>query len=199
MLFLRYDLYFYYDEEYAKGALKNRHRAKNFCKIADEKFQPLSVIDFGCGIGVVLSYFEENGKDILGVDGSARNKKYSLINKNNFLVFDLRKKFNNKRKYDLCFCLEVAEHIEEKYSDRLIQSLTEASPTIIFTAAPPEQTGDCHFNLKPYEWWIEKFKKFGYSLDIFSTNDFKNRLQSFPEVPCYYQNNVMIFRKNISC
>jgi len=194
LLFLRYDLCFYYDEDYAKGALKNPARVKNFCKIAAEMFRPLSVIDFGCGIGVVLSYFEENGKDVLGIDGSFRNKKFALIDKNDFLLFDLRNEFNNKRRYDLCFCLEVAEHIEEKYSDRLIKNLTGASSNIIFSAAPPGQPADCHFNLKPSEWWIGKFKKFGYEFDILSTEDFKNRLQSSSEVPSYYRDNLMIFR-----
>ncbi len=136
LLSLTCDLYFYYDEDYAKGALKSQDRVKNFCKIAAEMFRPLSVIDFGCGIGVVLSYFEDDGKDILGIDGSFRNKKFALINKNNFLLFDLRNKLNNKRRYDLCFCLEVAEHIEEKYSDRLIKNLTGASSNIIFSSYP---------------------------------------------------------------
>lgn len=195
LVFTRHDIVFYYDADYAKGALKSTEWVEKFCHEIREAFHPLSVVDFGCSIGVILSNFEKEGIDILGIDGSAMSKKYALISEKNFLLFDLRRRLDIGRKYDLCLCLETAEHIEERYSDILVSTITRSSSRIIFSAAPPFVTGDCHFNLKSGEWWVEKFGKFNFELDFQSTEVFKNRIKNIPEVPWYYAANIMIFRE----
>ena len=195
LVFTGNDITFYYDADYAKGALKDVKWVEKFCQEIREVFHPLSIVDFGCSIGVILANFEKKGIDILGIDGSAMSKKYSCISKNNFLLFDLRRKLNIEKKYDLCLCLETAEHIEERYSDILLSNIARSSSTIIFSAAPPAVTADCHFNLKSYEWWIEKFRKFNFELDSSSTENFKNRIKNIPGVPWYYTVNIMIFRE----
>jgi len=195
LIFTGNDISFYYDADYARGALKNTEWVEKFCREIIRAFNPSSVVDFGCSIGVILADFEKRGIDILGIDGSAMSRKYSLVGKKNFLLFDLRRKLNMKRKYDLCLCLETAEHIEERYSDILIGNISQSSSNVIFSAAPPEQTGDCHFNLKSREWWVEKFKKFNFEPDSQSTEAFKNRIKNIPGVPSYYISNIMIFRE----
>ncbi len=197
LLATRKDLDFFYDAFYALGALKDYKLgwAEKFSTLILKTFNPTSVIDFGCSIGVILSSFEKKGIEILGIDGSKMSKKYSLINKDNFVLFDLRDKYDCGRKYDLCLCLELGEHIEEKYSDILVGNLVRSSSTIIFSAAPPSQTGDCHFNLKPYEWWIEKFKKFNFALNEELTNNFKKKIQDIPHIPSYYRSNILIFEE----
>lgn len=196
LIFTWSDKYFYYDADYAKNALENTGWAEKFCREIRELFHPFSVVDFGCSVGVILSKFEKEGIDVLGIDGSAMSKKYSLISKKNFLLFDLRRRIDIRKKYDLCLCLEMAEHLEERYSDILVSSIVRSSSNIIFSAAPPDQVADCHFNLKPCEWWVKKFKKFNFEIDFGPMKIFRDRIKNIPKVPSYYIDNIMIFRES---
>lgn len=195
LIFTGNDINFYYDTDYARGALKNTGWVEKFCREIREVFHPLSVVDFGCNIGLTLANFEKEGIDILGIDGSIASKKYSVIRIKNFLLFDLRLRLDIGKKYDLCLCLETAEHIEERYSDILVSNIVRSSSNIIFSAAPPEQVGDCHFNLKSHEWWVKKFRKFNFELDSGLTKIFRDRIKSIPGIPIYYINNIIIFRE----
>ena len=77
-----------------------------------------SVVDVGCGIGTWLKVFEENEvKDILGIDGNYVDKTLLKIDKSKFLEYDLEELYTTKKKFDLAISLEVAEHIDGKYSD----------------------------------------------------------------------------------
>jgi len=195
LLFTWTDVYFYYDADYVKGALKDMEWVEGFCNAIKEIFHPSSVVDFGCGIGVILHYFEKNGIDVFGIDGSAMSRRYSIMKKGNFLLYDLRRRMSLEKRYDLCLCLEVAEHIEERYSDILIGNLVRHGSTVIFSAAPPFQPADCHFNLKPYEWWIEKFRKYNFEFHPQLTDAFKKRIKDIPKIPGYYVNNILVFQE----
>lgn len=184
-----------YNESFAKSELRNKEWVADFCRVLLDKFSPNSVIDFGCGTGDILAPFERKGITILGLDGSDFNRRYAHIKKDNFIVYDLRKRYFPKKKYDLCLCLEVAEHIDEEYSNMLIDSLISSSSTIIFTAAPPGQGGHDHCNLKPKGWWIKKFKnkKFNFINDL--TNDLKKEMEKIKHIQVWYINNLMVFKK----
>ncbi len=149
---------------------------------------------YGCGTGDLLAPFEKRGLAVLGIDGSKVSQKYSAIR--NLVVFDLRKKYEPESKYDLCICLEVAEHIEQRYSNVLVGNLISSSPdNIIFSAAPPGQGGRDHANLKPYEWWIQKFNKHGFEFREQLTERFKREMKKFPSIQRYYVDNLLIFGK----
>jgi SAM-dependent methyltransferase len=189
---------FLYGEEFLQKSEKWRDKpwAEDFCGIIMESFNPASIIDFGCGSGDILAPFEKKGVRVFGVDGSRTNKKHSKINKEDFLVYDLRRKYRSRVEYDLCFCIEVAEHIEEKYSDIFVNNLTRASTTVIFTAAPPGQEGIHHINLKPYEWWIDKFQKHDFKFNRHLTESLKDKMRNFCGITIIYIDNLMIFQKN---
>jgi len=191
------DIDFIYDEEFATSNLRN----KNWDEISSiiiNQFNPKSIIDFGCGTGDILSSFEKKGITVLGIDGSKANRKYSKIKKENFILFDLRKKFENNKKYDICLCMEVAEHIEEKYSNNLINNLTSSSKLIIFTAAPPGQGGLDHCNEKEYHWWIKRFNQHDYILDCDLTKCLKKEIAKILGDDNAYVRNLLIFKKQHS-
>ena len=152
-------------------------------------------IPFGCNVGVILSGFKRMGKEVLGVDVSAMAERHALIDKKKFVRFGLRRAFISEKRFDLCICLEVAEHIEERYSDVLLGSITRASPNVLFSAAPPEQSADCHFNLKPRDRWIKKFGDLNFIFDERATSELQQRFRRIPNLPHYYIANVMVFRK----
>ena len=99
------DIDFFYGEYFATDEFRDKKWVEGFSEIIVKNFSPKSIIDFGCGTGDILVPFEAKNIEVLGVDGSKACLKYSKINKENFVVFDLRERFQTKRKYDLCFSL----------------------------------------------------------------------------------------------
>ncbi len=188
------DINYFYDDNFAASPLRNKAWAENFSDIILNAFNPKSVIDFGCGTGDLLYPFEKKGIEVLGIDGSSANRNHCKINKDNFLLFDIRDIYKSKKKYDLCFCLEVAEHIEEKHSNSLIDSLTQSSSSIVFTAAPPWQLGVHHVNLKPYSWWVKKFEAVNFIFDKSLTENLKQKMKKIPGIQNWYIKNLLVFR-----
>ena len=193
----RRDIDFFYGECFANLSWRDKIWAGNFCDLMLGVFNPRSVVDFGCGIGDILYQFERKGIDILGIDASKVCHKYAKISKGNFLLFDLRNNFYSPGKYDIALCLEVAEHIEEKYSDILVRNITQSSPVIVFTAAPPGQGGMDHCNEKPREWWIDRFQKQGFDINQHLTDALRKELINFPGILEleHYVKNMMVFLK----
>lgn len=189
------DVDYFYNEDFANTPFRDKVWINAFCDLITATFNPTSIIDFGCGTGDILSPFEKKGVRIFGLDGSRANMRHLKIAKQNFLLFDLRKRYSHNKKYDICFCLEVAEHIKEKSSDILISNIAKSSSSVLFTSAPPGQEGENHVNLKPAFWWIEKFGKFGFILDEKLTSFLKDGLGRIPGVQRYYVDNLLVFKK----
>lgn len=157
-------------------------------------FNPKSVVDVGCGNAEFLSQFQKKGVEIYGYEGSQYAIDSALVDKRFIQQFDLRELIPVRRKYDLALCLEVAEHIENKFSNRLVENLTSLSDTVVFTAAPPGQGGHFHINEQPKEFWINLFKKNGYrydsSLSFQIQAEFKEK-----KVINWYSDNLTVFKK----
>jgi hypothetical protein len=153
-----------------------------------EMYNPQSVIDLGCNVGWWLYWFNIGAvEDVLGIDGDNMREKMILL-KEEFISRDLTKPLILHRKFDLCLCLEVAEHLEEKYADTLVKTCVTHSDTIFWSAARPGQGGYHHVNEQEPEYWIEKFAFYGY----------RHRLLAdvLPVVPHdYYRKNAIEFKR----
>jgi len=139
-----------------------------------DRFAPASMLDIGCGEGQVLSYFMRRGVIAHGIDGLEQSQRSV---RHPFAIHDL-----TKAAYyypcDLVYCVEVVEHIEERYLDYLLDTLANA-PVVAMTHAQPGQPGHHHVNLKLESYWIEAMRGRGYHLlpenqryrDIAATDD----------------------------
>lgn len=130
-------------------------------KMMIDKFSPKSVIDMGCSSGIYLVPYVEAGIEVLGVDGASGVGKWIP---GNFQVFDLRQPYTPAHKYDLCYCIEVLEHIRREYSEIVVESLCRCSDTILVSAARPGQSGEGHVNEADKGFWLALFGKFGFGL-----------------------------------
>jgi len=105
----------------------------------------------------------------------------------------------NHIKADVAICTEVAEHLPESCANNLIKNLCGISKIIIFTAAPPGQ-GDVehhdHVNEQLPIYWVNKFKDFGYSLDLDKTRILQKTWE-INNVSSFYYQNLMVFLKNL--
>jgi len=129
-----------------------------------ENLEIKSVIDVGCGRGFALEFFKEKGLIIQGVEGSTKAVKQSLVPEN-VLLHDYEKGSPEiKEKFDLCWCCEFVEHVEEKFRDNFIETFKNAKYLAI-TFAYPGQGGHHHVNENTEEYWINAIEAQGFSYD----------------------------------
>jgi len=185
-------------EKYDEQFYDNRHletsysSSKIIIPLLKEKISFKSVVDVGCGIGGWLKAFAETGiEDYLGIDFNSISDSKLAIPKNKFLRHDLRTPLKLKRKFDLAISIEVAEHLEEKYADIFLNSLTNLSDIIMFSAAIPKQGGKDHVNEQENIYWVKKFKERRYiCLDLIRPKILLNQ-----KVGLVYRQNLLIFIK----
>src|SRR5204862_3532668 len=128
-----------------------------------ELVRPASVLDVGCGLGTWLAAFAEAGvADFLGMDGDYVDRAKLKIPAERFRAADLTNPPSPGRTFDLAVCLEVAEHLPEKASPRLVELLATAAPVVLFSAALPGQGGTRHINEQWPAFWQRLFAARGF-------------------------------------
>ena len=151
--------------------------------------KPKSVLDVGCGTGRTLSEIRRRGIVVLGVEASSAAISASgcpaLI-----VRHDLRRLLDLRRRFDLVWCFEVAEHIHPDYVETFVDTLVRHSDAIAFSAAPPGQGGEGHFNEQPAYYWITKFSVRGFRL----SPEWTDELRSVDE---FYSENMMVFLRDL--
>ena len=148
-----------------------------------------SAVDFGCGTGTWLkACMELSCRTIQGFDGFA-DPSSLCIPPECFSQKRLGEKIDLTKIYDLAVCLEAAEHVEEKFSDLIVENLTNASKVILFSAALPGQGGTNHLNEQPPEFWQKKFMAHRYTqLDII-----RPIIWDEPAVAWWYKQNIFLY------
>lgn len=184
-----------YSKEYFEELIHYEQKtASVFARIILEHVKPKSLIDIGSGVGIYLKAFYDLGiNDCIGYDGSAHAVSDALL-PGRIMLHDLRRPLRLKRRYDLCLCIEVAEHLDGRYAPLLINTLVSLSNRICFTAAIPGQGGLHHVNEKPHEYWIDLFGRKGFTLRKGLTNQIRREMTE-AEVVWWIPQNLMIFEK----
>ncbi|OCX70071.1 hypothetical protein A6M27_09980 [Acidithiobacillus thiooxidans] len=184
-----YDNNFYVDE--SETATKSAHSIITYL-LNELNHKPISVIDIGCGLGDFLQEFDKfDIKEMLGVDGNHVPINKLSIPEDKFMVHDLRTELKIEKKFELAICLEVAEHIEEKYANVLVKSITDASDLVLFSAAIPGQGGTNHVNEKWPEYWQKKFQEYDYIM----LDYLREKLWNSRNIAWWYKQNIMILCK----
>lgn len=155
---------------------------------------PKSILDIGCGIGTWLSVAKDLGiKEVVGVDGDYVDPTLlvNYLDREEFVSHNLTLPLDLQKKFELVFCLEVAEHLPESSADVLIDSLVSHSDVILFSAAIPGQGGQNHLNEQWPDYWVKKFADQGYVfLDIIRPLIWNN-----PKVDYWYRQNIFVIVK----
>jgi len=162
-------------------------------------YNPTSVVDFGCGVGAYLeSALNNDILDILGFDiGGDVVKKYTEPSIHPYIQYlDCTKELFIEKNYDCVISLETGEHIETESSDQFVLNIvgfSKKTGTILFSAAPPGQTGTGHINCQTKEFWIEKFSTHSWNVDK-ETTDFIKSNWSNLKAPDYIVKNLIVFK-----
>ena len=183
---------FYYNETFYKHLESNKKSAQVIVPIILELVNPTSIVDIGCGNGQWLSSFVDNGiEDVLGVDSSIVPEDLLKISKSKFFATDLREPLVLQRKFDLAISLEVAEHISKENEEVFLNSISNSSDIILFSAAIPYQKGVDHVNVNWQDYWVKSFFHRGYSV----VDCIRKRIWQNTEVKAHYAQNILLFVK----
>ena len=115
-----------------------------------------SCVDLGAGSGVYVEELRNLGRTARGYDIADPQPRPDLVETESLLdITDPA---------DIVICLEVAEHIDQVHSDRVIASVarnTRPGGWIIWSAAQPAQGGVGHINCQSPQYWRELARNHG--------------------------------------
>jgi SAM-dependent methyltransferase len=173
-------------------AIHNRKSPKVLVPEVLKLINPKSVVDVGCGTGTFLAIFQDHGiDDILGLEGEWIKNAKLEIDAKHIMVSNLEIPVKHWKRFDLAICLEVVEHLKESSADTIINTLTNLSDVVLFSAAVPGQTGQNHVNEQWVEYWQEKFRKKGYQF----YDEIRWKVWNNHEVDWWYKQNIFFVIK----
>jgi SAM-dependent methyltransferase len=179
-----------YTPDYYEG-LKNRHATSDvIVPLVVDLIHPRSVVDIGCGVGVWLNTFRDQGTEIIaGYDGDWIPKEMLMIRANEFTALDMSLRMPDVEGFDLALCLEAAEHLPNEMSEPLVRCLTRSAPAVLFSAAIPGQGGTGHINEQWPWFWRRLFDRAGYvCLDVIRPTVWLDK-----QVGVNYRQNVFLY------
>jgi hypothetical protein len=181
----------YSDKFYRNLQETSMNSARIVVPLLMELLTPESVIDVGCGTGIWLHEFMNQGViDILGIDGQF-DQQLLCIPSEKYRVHNLQQPLVVDRKFDVALSLEVAEHLPPNQAENFVESLTRLAPVVVFSAAIPHQGGYKHLNEQWQQYWVDLFEKRGYT----PTDYLRKRLWHNREVAVWYIQNTLIYTK----
>ena len=136
----------------------NRH---TFCpeswNYVIEKYKIKSVMDVGSGYGHASKWFSEQGMESIAIEGLQKNVDNA--------IFPTVKVDLTEQSYiasvDMVNCIEVVEHVEEKFISNLLDTLC-CGKYIFMTHGTPGQRGHHHVNCQWQDYWIEHIENRGF-------------------------------------
>jgi SAM-dependent methyltransferase len=190
------DLSAFYDRSFFERHVPWRAEYEAIADMLAARLTFLSVIDMGCGNGFIIARLAQLGKEVTGIDGSLHAIASAPPElRPRFMTADLTHPLRLGH-YDLVICSEVAEHLEARYADVLIDTICSNSAGLVFfTAATPGQVGQGHVNEQPHDYWIGKFEQRGFRLDATSTLSLRHDLSKRINTISWFTDNTLIFRR----
>jgi len=165
-----------YTDTYGNKFFRRRHKfeqaEQEIAQILIEHFNPVSVLDLGCGIGSFLNLFHARGIEVAGCDvGYSHAVKYMQpeIIPHTF-GFDLGTPLQMPKKYDLVMSVEVAEHLPEEAAGQFCQNIVSNAFGWIFLTASNTSAGKGHINPQENQYWIEMMTANGAEYQQHKTN-----------------------------
>jgi 2-polyprenyl-3-methyl-5-hydroxy-6-metoxy-1,4-benzoquinol methylase len=185
-----------YDERFFKNTVELENpSAPAVAEILIKQFAPKSVIDIGCGVGIYLAELAKRRVEVTGYDGSPAALANALL-KDKIHLHDLCQPLKLNRQFDLCLCLELAEHLPKTCAKNLISTLTSLSSSVVFTAATPGQAPKSlgHINEQPHRYWQKLFRQKGFLLNQSLTEKIRQQMVK-ENVIWWLPKNLMILQK----
>lgn len=145
-----------------------------------------SVVDVGCGEGHSSKYFADKGMNVLAIDGSEKVLTTAVYRP--IIIHDYYAgAYIPDRVYDLAWCCEFVEHIDEWYIPNFMATLKKAK-IVAITHALPGQGGYHHVNEQDDVYWTLQFKKYGFEYNKAASMKYRSLNEAL-----YFPMSGMIF------
>jgi SAM-dependent methyltransferase len=122
-----------------------------------KKYGIKSVLDVGSGYGHAAKWFADRGLESFAIEGLQKNVDNAI---HPTVKIDLTEN-SYKLKVDMVHCVEVVEHVDEKYVHNVLDTLCNGK-FIFMTHGLPGQKGHHHVNNQPTLYWINHLSSKGY-------------------------------------
>jgi len=154
-----------------------------------------SVLDFGCGPGVMIDLMGDCGLDYVGCDYSAEARQLYLRHYGQYserYLTTIEAALESKR--DLLLAFDVLEHLRDEEIDKLLKS-TAAIPEMLFNISRTRGIPG-HVNIKSDKAWLSFMKAHGLHLEEQRTNALRHiYAQLRPGSPDRWDKNLFLFRR----
>ena len=129
-----------------------------------ERYGIQTMLDVGCGPGGMLDEAARQGLVAIGIDGDSH-----MARENGFIVHDYAAGPLSASNFDLVWCVEFVEHVEERYRENYLATFA-GGKVLFLTAAPPGFPGWHHVNCREPQYWISLLEQHGWALDHEATS-----------------------------
>ena len=126
-------------------------------KFIVDKYNIKSVLDVGSGYGHSAKWFADQGLNAIAIEGLQINCDNAI---HPTICVDLTET-SYKAEVDMVYCVEVVEHVDEKYIENVLDTLC-CGKFIFMTHGLPGQRGHHHVNNQLPKYWIDHFAKRGF-------------------------------------
>lgn len=136
-----------------------------------------SVLDFGCGPGVMIDLMNQRGLDYTGFDPSPEAR--GLYLKHYGLYPDKFVSSLNINSFDVVVSFDVLEHMSDDEIDLFISKFANVRDMLVNISRAPGIPG--HINLKTDEQWLAFFALRGRTFNELLTTELRNRYKILKE------------------
>lgn len=133
-----------------------------------KKYNIGSVMDVGSGYGHAAKWFSEQGLTSIAIEGLKKNVENAIYPT---VEVDLTKK-SYVADVEMVHCVEVVEHVEEKYLKNLLDTLC-CGKYIFMTHGLPRQRGHHHVNNQPTSYWLDHLASRGFFMSESDSQEIK--------------------------
>jgi GT2 family glycosyltransferase len=149
-----------------RGGAETRHRFFNH--VADTivaELAPETVLDAGCGTGMLVAALRERGVDARGIDIS----EYALAQipqklQRFFSIASVTHDLDGT--YDLIVCMEVLEHVPAELAPVAVENLCRHTNNVLFSPTPDDFRDPTHINVQPMDYWAGLFAHHGFFRNV---------------------------------
>lgn len=155
-----------------------------------QNFGVKSMVDVGCGPGGMTALARSKGLEVLAVDGDFVVEREI----DDVVIHDYQAApYVPEKNYDLAWCVEFVEHIEEKYILNFMATFQKCK-YVIFTHALPNQPGHHHVNCQELDYWLHIVSAFGFQPMEAETN----AIRAASTMKERYMRQQSLFIKNLN-
>lgn len=124
-----------------------------------KKYDPKSIIDYGCGTGVYSEVIRQNGFNVRAQDISKIHRDYCKE------IYPELKVIARPVKSELMVFIEVAEHMTDEEINKALK-IIQPKRILFSSTSIPHETDEKwgHINMKEQKEWITYFESLGYRL-----------------------------------